>query len=890
MRIYAPRRPRPARLPVLEARARRDRRRRAAGARLPAHARPARARDPRRRLAALRRAGPRRDRARVREGGARGCSRDGPRRRRRRRPRRPGEHLPYLAAPARPLHARRARRAEPRPCARRSAQRYGIAGLHADYRALLDAGELDALVVCSPAGTHAEVVLAALDAGLHVFVEKPMCITLADADAIVAARDRAGQVVQVGTMKRYDPASSACSRSCRTRPSRSATSASSSTTRSSSRTSARARSCAARDVPRELIEATRRAEAEQVRGGRRLRRRRTWSAPSPRASSAACSTTSTSCTGCSSGWASRCPREVVGGRLVERGARGLRRRCGSRTARAWDSAWIQLLDTFEYRESISFFFADSVRTLAFPSPWLKQHPTVYRRSAGRDGARTRHRSSSPTRSAFARELTHFHACIVGRRAVPDAARAGAPRHRRADADVPRSRRVMRAAIVGTGFIARVHATRCALRRRGRRRVRAARGRAPSSSRRSSALPRTTTSRTLLERERSTSCTSARRTRCTPSRRWLRSSADPRRLREAARQSRPTRAGACSPPPSERPGRQRPATTCAATRSSSRCAPTSRPARSASSRSCTGATSATTCSLRRRLAPRPGRSGPSYVVGDLGTHWLDLAEHVTGQHVIEVLAEFRSFAGRPARGLRAPAAPLRRTAPRVRSCSRPARPGRKNQLLFECEGSSGGFTWDQEAPTELLAPPAEQPTQIVVKDPAANAGRAAARALPGRPRRGLRRCLPEPLRATSTARSPASRTTRFPTFADGHRGVPILEAALSQRRGRRLGLGGALGRGRSAARHEMQRAAHESRQHERERDQEQRRREQQRGERVHLGRDPELHLRVDVDRQRVVAADQEQRDDELVEREREGEQRAGEDGRQRSAAGRRSAAG
>ena len=33
-----------------------------------------------------------------------------------------------------------------------------------------------------------------------------MCITLADADAIVAARDRAGKVVQVGYMKRYDPA------------------------------------------------------------------------------------------------------------------------------------------------------------------------------------------------------------------------------------------------------------------------------------------------------------------------------------------------------------------------------------------------------------------------------------------------------------------------------------------------------------------------------------------------------------------------------------------------------------------------------------------------------------------------------------------------------------
>src|SRR5262245_21115968 len=84
--------------------------------------------------------------------------------------------------------------------------RYGIGGLHADYRAMLDDGGLDAVVVCTPHGTHAEIVRAALDAGLHVFVEKPMCITLTDADAIVAARDRAGTVVQVGTMKRYDPA------------------------------------------------------------------------------------------------------------------------------------------------------------------------------------------------------------------------------------------------------------------------------------------------------------------------------------------------------------------------------------------------------------------------------------------------------------------------------------------------------------------------------------------------------------------------------------------------------------------------------------------------------------------------------------------------------------
>ena len=48
-------------------------------------------------------------------------------------------------------------------------------------------------------------MLDALAAGLHVFCEKPLCFTEAEAAAIAAARDRAGRVVQVGYMKRFDP-------------------------------------------------------------------------------------------------------------------------------------------------------------------------------------------------------------------------------------------------------------------------------------------------------------------------------------------------------------------------------------------------------------------------------------------------------------------------------------------------------------------------------------------------------------------------------------------------------------------------------------------------------------------------------------------------------------
>jgi len=73
--------------------------------------------------------------------------------------------------------------------------------------------------------------------------------------------------------------------------------------------------------------------------------------------------------------------------------------------------WIQLLETFEYRETIQFMFADEVHSLEFPSPWLKQHPTVYRRS--RQDRRTNDvRIVKAHDEAFRRELLHFHDCIV----------------------------------------------------------------------------------------------------------------------------------------------------------------------------------------------------------------------------------------------------------------------------------------------------------------------------------------------------------------------------------------------------------------------------------------------------------------------------------------------
>jgi predicted dehydrogenase len=83
--------------------------------------------------------------------------------------------------------------------------RYRVKAAFEDWRSLLQS-QLDAVVVCSPNYTHADVVLAALDAGLDVLVEKPLCLDPADARAIVVRAAAANRVVQVGYMKRYDAA------------------------------------------------------------------------------------------------------------------------------------------------------------------------------------------------------------------------------------------------------------------------------------------------------------------------------------------------------------------------------------------------------------------------------------------------------------------------------------------------------------------------------------------------------------------------------------------------------------------------------------------------------------------------------------------------------------
>jgi predicted dehydrogenase len=172
---------------------------------------------------------------------------------------------------------------------------------------------------------------------------------------------------------------------------------------------------------------------------------------------------------------------------------------------------------------------------------------------------------------------------------------------------------------------------------------------------------------------------------------------------------------------------------------------------------------------------PASSGPTYVTADLGAHWFDLAEHVTGARVAEVLAEFRTFV--PGRALEDHAALLLRFDNGASGAAQFSAlgPGRKNHLVIELEGSRGGFTWDQEAPNELLHRHGEQPTQIVLKDPAANAGRAADFArYPAGHAEGYGDAFRVILRDAYLAMAGEPHGS-FPTFVDGHRGMQVLEA-------------------------------------------------------------------------------------------------------------------
>lgn len=88
-------------------------------------------------------------------------------------------------------------------------EKFGWQQAATDWRAVIDDPDIDIVDICSPGSSHAEIAIAALDAGKHVLCEKPLANTVAEAEAMVAAAERAsarGTRSMVGFSYRRVPA------------------------------------------------------------------------------------------------------------------------------------------------------------------------------------------------------------------------------------------------------------------------------------------------------------------------------------------------------------------------------------------------------------------------------------------------------------------------------------------------------------------------------------------------------------------------------------------------------------------------------------------------------------------------------------------------------------
>ena len=207
----------------------------------------------------------------------------------------------------------------------------------------------------------------------------------------------------------------------------------------------------------------------------------------------------------------------------------------------------------------------------------------------------------------------------------------------------------------------------------------------------------------------------------------------------------------------------------------------------------------------RLEPQLG--GALRAVGDIGSHWLDLATFTTGLRITEVMADLHTFV--PTR--RQPAGPVetfstQRAADTVEreigtedtavillrfengargtvAISQLA-PGRKNSLEYEIDGSTAAVAWDSEQPDQLWIGHREATNEILIRNPAlmGAAGQAAA-ALTGGHVEGFAdtfRALFSAIYADVGAGAPSAQPV-YPVFADGHDEMLVGDAVAASAR-------------------------------------------------------------------------------------------------------------
>lgn len=291
------------------------------------------------------------------------------------------------------------------------AARHAVPTTYADWRAMLEREPLDAVLICAPHAVHAEATLAALESGMHVFVEKPLCIDPADADRIITARERHRRVVQVGYMKRFDPAYErmADELPATTDGLRFVDVVAHDPILNKPSLFAADEIIVGRDVPNSV----------HLDGERSLREQMLAAVGSDDLGEVGAFATI---------YLDALIHDVnlVNG-LLERMREPLPATIESTSYWAdgagatisfrlsagaiWNCTFLWLPGMQSFREHVALYFEDSLRTLAFGAPYLPKHPTVYEIDDG-DGEARRRSIFTSHRSSYRAELEHFHECIL----------------------------------------------------------------------------------------------------------------------------------------------------------------------------------------------------------------------------------------------------------------------------------------------------------------------------------------------------------------------------------------------------------------------------------------------------------------------------------------------
>ena len=91
------------------------------------------------------------------------------------------------------------------PVLKETGDQFEIERRYTSLEDALEAVEFDAVVITTPTPTHRDLAVLAAQSGKHVFLEKPMALTLAECDAILDATATHGVILQMGFMRRFDP-------------------------------------------------------------------------------------------------------------------------------------------------------------------------------------------------------------------------------------------------------------------------------------------------------------------------------------------------------------------------------------------------------------------------------------------------------------------------------------------------------------------------------------------------------------------------------------------------------------------------------------------------------------------------------------------------------------